>query len=176
MLNISYSASYDPYHTAFRFLTLLQSRVSENADYDWLKIADFYLCFPHRLSEFRVPREINGMKKRINGLVRALPDVHYAALPDSNVLFDRMSVVQDTALSALSKQEIVRLSVLNNRRYVSLQTSSIPRPLAEDVHMAANNQTELLSILADDFLKIKILGPGGLKDRSGLGEFRYDTV
>jgi len=176
MLNISYSASYDPYHTAFRFLELLRSGACETIDYDWLKIADFYLCFPQRLSEFRAPRNISGLKKRINGLVKVLPDVHYAALPDSNVIFDRMSVVQDTALSTLSKQEIVTLSLLGNRRYISLQEAKIPQPLVEVLQAAADNQEELLKILSDDFLQIKILGPGGLKDRSGLGEFRYDTV
>lgn len=176
MLNVSYSASYDPYHTAFRFLTLLRFGDCEKYDYDWLRIADFYSCFPERLSEFRAPREISGLTKRINGLVRALPDVRYAALPESSVLFDRMSVVQDSALSALSKQEIVTLSTISNRRYVLLHESRIPQPLTEALNLATDKHKELLRILVDDFLQISVSGPGGLKDRSGLGEFRYDTA
>lgn len=176
MLNISYAAAYDPYHTAFRFLTLLTMHANPRADYEWLRIADFYLCFPQRLTEFRAPRAINGLKSKINRVVKALPDASYASLPDSRTIFDRMSTIQETALSALNKQRIVALRPAGDRRLVVLEANRIPEVLVKTIEESSKRQQELLEILAVDLGKIEILGPGGLKDRSGLGDFQYDTV
>jgi hypothetical protein len=176
MLNLSYSASYDPYHTAFRLLVLLRGTGEVKVNYDWLRIADFYFCFPQRLSEFRPPRSVKGMQGRINGIIKMSPNAEYASLPDSNVLFERMELIQQTALSALSKQMIIKLSLEGNRRFVTLVSDKIPKPLLEELEKSSEEQGNLINVLTVDFQKIEILGPGGLKDRSGLGEFQYDTV
>lgn len=176
MLNISYSAAYDPYHTAFRFLTLLRASSKEPKNYDWLRISDFYLCFPKRLSEFSAPRKVPGLQGRISRLVRSLPDVHYASLPESRVIFERMAIIQDTALSALSKKDMVSYSLSGNQRMVALGNQEISEPLVSEVDSAIAKNQSLLKILAEDFVEIEALGSGGLKDRSGLEEYQYDTV
>ncbi|WP_371922225.1 ABC-three component system middle component 5 [Thalassospira sp. GO-4] len=35
---------------------------------------------------------------------------------------------------------------------------------------------DLLNFLVSKLAIVPLLGPGGLKDRSGLGEFRYDII
>ncbi|WP_131802696.1 ABC-three component system middle component 5 [Limimaricola pyoseonensis] len=176
MLNISYSAAYDPYHTAFRFLMLLRASSEGPKPYDWLRISDFYLCFPKRLSDFSAPRKVTGLQGRIRRLVKSLPDVHYASLPESRDLFERMKVIQDTALSALSKKNLVSYDMSGGQRMVRLGIEEIPEPLLSAVNGAITKNQALLEILAQDFVQIETLGIGGLKDRSDLEEYQYDTV
>lgn len=176
MLNISYSAAYDPYHTAFRFLNILSAAPQVRLNFDWLRIADFYFCFPERLSDFSPPRKVTGMQGRLNRYVKSLPDVHYAALPESSEIFQRMAIIQDTALSALCRERFVSLSLSGNQRFVTLDRENLSVPLRLRVDENIQRKSELLDFLTKDFLEIELLGPGGLKDRSGLGEFQYDTI
>ncbi|SDF48099.1 hypothetical protein SAMN04488567_0463 [Limimaricola pyoseonensis] len=59
---------------------------------------------------------------------------------------------------------------------VRLGIEEIPEPLLSAVNGAITKNQALLEILAQDFVQIETLGIGGLKDRSDLEEYQYDTV
>lgn len=61
MINISYVAAYDPYHTILRMMAIID-RVSSPIPVDTLRILDFYLCFPYRLQDYRAAREGGQVK------------------------------------------------------------------------------------------------------------------
>ena len=76
MLNLSYSACYDPYNTIFRMSVLLSKSTTKSMLIETLKIADFFLCFPSRLEEIKPPNSVKGMRGRCNRVVRELKKIN----------------------------------------------------------------------------------------------------
>ncbi|WP_416153216.1 ABC-three component system middle component 5 [Sulfitobacter sp. OXR-159] len=126
-------------------------------------------------------------KQRLRGLIRPDPAVCAtagAACGRKSLSSDRIQAIftsNDTPpgecrLSALSKKDMVSYSLSGNQRMVAHGIQEVPEPLLSEVDSAIAKNQPLLEILAEDFVEIEVLGPGGLKDRSGLEEYQYDTV
>jgi len=176
MLNLSYSACYDPYNTIFRMSVLLSKSTTKSMLIETLKIADFFLCFPSRLEEIKPPNSVKGMRGRCNRVLRDLKKNQFEILPASEVLFDRMDIIQETSISAMYSKEIITISGEGDNRELFLAFDMLSSPLTEKIDNFSSLNTELVNLLAVDFNKIQVLGSNGLKARTGLGDYVYDTV
>lgn len=178
MLTLSYSACYDPYNTVFRLLSILRSTPEERMFDETIRIADFFLCFPMRLKELRPPNAVPGMRRRKNAAIREASFSEYELLPSSKVLFERMEVIQETAMSALSAKSMVLVEkeTGGGMRMISLMADSLSRKLIEETDRFISSQRSLIDLVSKDLPLMEVNGPDGIKARTGLGEWQYDTI
>src|SRR3546814_1610914 len=69
----------------------------------------FRSCFPTRLAEVTPPNSVPGMRKRRNAVVRELHAREFELLPNSHVLYQRMTVIQEAAMSAMAASDLVQI-------------------------------------------------------------------
>ncbi|KZK81814.1 hypothetical protein PsW64_02403 [Pseudovibrio sp. W64] len=173
MTQLTYQPSQDTYHTAFRIMRLNQSCWSqEPLHFDALRILDFFLLFPFFISEIRVQRKHTSYKKLGKKYSDARPFGH---LPEKRTLLNKMNVIHLSAIETLSKAGIVDAKVWTSEKAI-VQNADIPSPLQERINATNIDQSDLiefLGVLASDY---PLLGKDGLKDRSALMEYRYDSV
>lgn len=174
MFSLTYTAAYDPYHTTFRFLAALDSTInSDTVNFEVLRIVDFYHNFPWLLRDFSAYSKISGFQKDKNKIVRNYPKSKFDVLPDKYQVFQRMLPSQLSARSALAKVGMIKVhDGMINAQEVEISS----RLLQEKLEVYREHNQDFLSFLVGKLAKVPLLGPGGLKDRSGLGEFRYDVV
>lgn len=174
MFSLTYSAPYDPYNTVFRMLALFSSTDEpKTISFDTLRIADFYHCFPWLLNEFRAYAKITGFQKDKNQIVKIYPRSAYDILPDKHLVFYRMLPSQLAARAALLDAGSIALEEDQVRlTHKEPRTTKLRDALLEyrEQHKA------LLSFLIVKLSDVPLFGPDGLKERSGLGEFRYDVL
>ena len=176
MLTLSYSASYDPYNTVFRMLCILNGAPKKSMLKETMRIADFFVCFPMRLSELRPPNSVVGMRKRKNAALREEVRPNFELLPSSDVLFERMEVFQEAAISALQSKGYVNIISTGASKLVCMQPEALSDRLTSEVNDFVSRHKNLMELVSMDFPRIELHGSDGLKARTGLGEWQYDTV
>jgi hypothetical protein len=174
MTQLSYEPAYDVYHTIFRILRLLAVAPEAPLRLDQLRILDFFLLFPMLLHTVRLPRPSaarTALKKLASDNFVAI----YAELPSPVSLFRSMTPFQELALETLHGQGY--LDARNFPIGKAIRTShALPEELADTVAARNAEQQELMDFLADHLMPMPFEGEGGLKDRSGLLEYRYDAI
>jgi hypothetical protein len=157
-------------------LAVLRRRRDRTMHVEALRIVDFFVCFPARLTEIRPPNSVPGMRKKRNAVVRALHAKEYELLPSSHVLYDRMEVIQEAAISAMAAKGLAQMSGPRALRAVRLQDEAISKELQTELDKFTDANSALLELLATDFPQVPLSGTDGLKARTGLGEYEYDVV
>lgn len=175
MFSLAYTPAYDPYHTVFRFLVLLTSSENQLLTYRSIRAADFFLCFPWSLKDVRAPRNIEGFARTRNALLKKYPKSSYDNFPSAKVVFERMEMIQATAVSALAGAKMIDADTVASERLI-LNPECIPKELMDSVRNASAKTADLVEFLAISFPKMDELGRDGVLARSGLGEYSYDVV
>ena len=139
---------------------------------DELRILDFYLVFPFLIDHIRLMPKHRSYRNLARDYAQTRP---YSEQPEDRVVFERMRPIQVAALETLAVNELLDLRALKAGR--AQATEKEPSPDLSRRIMAANEHDgpllNFLGVLAKDYL---FEGPGGLKDRTGLLEYRYDSV
>lgn len=175
MFSLSYTPAYDPYHTAFRYLVILSSAENSTLSYRAARTADFFLCFPWALSDVRAPRNVKGFAKERNSILKLYPQSNYEKIPKSRIIFERMEVIQATAVSALAGADIID-SVVAEHGQVSLVVDSLSDNLLSSIKSFQEKHSELVELISKKLPQFSELGKDGIFARSGLGEHSYDIV
>lgn len=173
MIQLTYQPAFDPFHAVFRFLRLRDTVLQQTElPRDHLRILDFYLMFPFRSGDIRLMPRHRRFKKLAQVYGSARP---YGDIPDDRILFNRMSPIQGAALDTLAKKNLVA-----PERYklglVASTADAIPDPLHVKVTETNEQQNDLLEFLVALATEYPLLGPDGLKDRSGLMDHAYDAA
>jgi hypothetical protein len=166
---LAYHPALDPYHAALRVLQLLVYHETEY-ELDALRILDFFLVFPEELISVRLPRDAQPWRLRVK-----TPKNPYWFDGDRLLTFAQMKVIQDTALSLLSAKGLIDPATLREGR-VSLLPTRVPPDLEEVLRKKNADNATLVTFLVSVLGKLPVRGRDGLKDRSKLMEFRYDTA
>jgi hypothetical protein len=171
MIQLGYQPAYDPYHAAFRLMRLLNVFGVEAVSFHTVRIADFYLCFPHLLNEVRLPNNLRVYKKLSQDISANVP---YGNMPDKTIIFGLMRPFQEAAAQTLAYNgyidgELIKISI------VKRTDISLPKKLQDAVDARNEEEHSIVSIVSL-FPSIKLEGKNGLKDRTGLMEHRYDAA
>jgi hypothetical protein len=172
MIQLSYQAALDPFHALFRLLRLWPILSKGPLPHETVRILDFYLLFPFRIGDIRIAKPHLRFKRLAKTYAHTKP---YGEQPEGPAVLNRMEPIQNAALNTLAANGFIdpdRL-LLGEVRVTDVP---IPDDIASRVNAANKNQVELmefLGLLASDY---NLLGPDGLKDRTGLLEYRYDPV
>lgn len=175
MFSLAYTQAYDPYHTVFRFLVLLYSSEEKQLNYRIIRTSDFFLCFPWLLKDLRPPRNIKGFAKARNKILRDYPKNRYDNLPSARVVFERMELIQATAVSALAGANMIDEAAVSSGKLV-LKSDSVPLELAASVQTSTKRMADLVHFLSVVVAKMEERGRDGIFARSGLGEHSYDVI
>lgn len=167
---LTYHPIHDPSHCIFRMLCLSHDVESEKVSVDLIRILDFYVLFPHALTSVSLPRDLLETKKIFKEI-----RVPYENLPTSSRLMFELSSIQDQALKSLMAKGILEQAEFSSG-YISVRKPVLPAEVLSLIDRSTFRKTEWYQALVNVISKIPLKGRGGLKDRSGLLEFRYDNV
>lgn len=172
MIQIAYQAAYDPYHSCLRLLRLTMFAGTRPLKVGEIRIADFYLLFPHFFGQVRLPPGGQSRAKK-NGLLKE--PTTYARLPDPLTIFRHMAGIQEAALQTLTLQGLFDKEAFLDG-FVKFGDVKAPDKLLDLINVRNHEDDVLLRFIFDTFLSIKFEGVDGIKARTGLMEYRYDFV
>lgn len=167
MTQLVYHPAFDPYNAVLRLLRLLMVAV-EPLDRITLRILDFYILFPEELEQVRLSTALRSKVRQI----KSEPRFPYDRLPASQPLFSRMEPSFDAALQTLVAKGLVRCT----DGLYELDIKRVPQRLQQIARERNATEAKLLDALVDLGTSFDSLGTNGLKDRTGLAEYRYDAA
>jgi len=170
---LTFQAALDPYHTIFRVVRLAEGLGDcLPTELDKVRILDFYLVFPFRTSNFKFRRGQTGLKRVAEVYEKMRP---YGGFPDDRDLFLRMRSVQTVAFETLAARGIIDPDALKQHMFNSGETLA-PSSLLTRSTEVNSKQNDLVDLLRSICLTNPLLGSDGIKQRSGLMDYRYDVV
>jgi hypothetical protein len=162
MIQLSYQPALDPFHSIFRTLRLMPAvRKAGSLHRDHVRILDFYLLFPFRISKAR----LSPKHRRFRRLEQ----------PDDVLMFARMEPIQYAALETLAEKGLIDVDQWRSGM-VSATDKAVPKELEQRVESANLKEPELFDLVKTLATEYDFLGQNGLKDRTGLMEYRYDAI
>ena len=167
---LTYHPIHDPSHCIFRILCLSYDLETSKFPIDLARILDFYVLFPHALASVSWPRELLETKRVFKAI-----KIPYENLPTPSRLMFELSSIQDQALKSLMAKGILEKASLSSG-YISIRKAIIPSEILTLMQSSTFRKTEWYNALVNIISKIPLKGAGGLKDRSGLLEHRYDSA
>ena len=132
---------------------------------DKLRIWDFYLTFPNEARQITFPRDLFELKK----IFKNKPDNPYEDLIDPKRIAQRMKPYQISALRYLASYGLID-SQLFSKSIIKRTEKTLPEELQlklEDTNVEKENIIKLVK--GFNYLALR-----GIKERTGLLEFRYD--
>jgi hypothetical protein len=173
MTQLTYQPAFDPYHSAFRLLRQRPLIEKLGALFkEQVRILDFYLLFPFRVRDMRLKSAHQRYKALAEKYAFLTP---YGEQPDPHLLLTRMEPMQAAALETLSSHGLID-SGAHRGDEVKATRQPLPAPIAQRINDLNAEQADLMEFLEILATQYELLGPQGLKARSGLMEYRYDAV
>lgn len=139
-------------------------------EWDRLKVLDFFTTFPHLLTTFRLPQEMRGSRAAL----RAVPQP-YEVLPSRTRLFFQLNEIQVAAARLLVGGGMFDRECFQHGE-VRLSAGEKARGLRDAMQRAEFRAASWYEVLTKQLCTIPLNGRNGLKERSGLMEFRHDAV
>ena len=162
-----YHPRNDIYHCCFRLLSILKS-YNQPISIEKIRIIDFYLVYPNFVKEITLPRK-NGNTKLKNKYAKMTPP--FEIMPNKKILFSELKDFQYSAISLLRAKCLIELkekTITKASDYCLLPDNFFK----ENNILNDENQVQLINCLSS----IELTGAQGLKQRTGLMEYRYDSV
>lgn len=171
MIQLAFEPAYDPFHAAFRVLRQSVYLNYKPAPASRIKILDVYVAEPIKCLDIRLAGALKASARR----AAKCQHPTYGHRPTARSLLNRMSLMQDAAIQTLVMQGIIDGDGFGMGQ-IQLIKGMLPAELLSKINNANANQADLMKFLLNDLNSIPFEGLNGLKDRTGLGEFRYDIV
>ena len=139
-------------------------------DIEKVRILDFFVAFPTALLEMRMPQGLMRLRSRMKAA-----DNPYRNPVSPKRTFNDMQQVQIAALATLGASGFLDAEKLKQGLVVRT-SKDVPSDLRALAEGFLKKETEIASLIISSLREIPTLGVNGLKDRSGLLEYRYDNV
>lgn len=167
---LTYHPIHDPSHCIFRLLCLLHDMKNTKIATDLARVLDFYVVFPHALKSLSLPRDLQETKRAFKNIRDP-----YENLPTASRLMYELSSIQDQALKALMAKGLIEQPEISSG-YIAIRKTMIPEEINNLIQQSTFRATDWYKALVTVISEMPLKGKGGLKDRSGLLEYRYDNV
>lgn len=163
-----YHPAFDLYNCVFRMLQLLSHMKQDEVEVDRLRIWDFYLTFPNETRNISYPSSLSELK---NNFKKKAPNP-YEDLIDAKRIIERMKSYQLSALKCLASYGLID-STLLSKNLVRRTDKEIPSELSNKLNELTIEKQNIIKLVVE-FWELPLYGKYGLKDRTGLIEFKYD--
>lgn len=172
MVSLAYHPAHDSYHAAFRTMQLLAASKSKSYLVDAFRILDFYLLFPFMLKRISKPQNSLSLFGSL-GLGRISEP--YQRLPSPRTAFLQVEGIQIAAYRHLAAAAVLNFEEFQLGK-IQLGQPEIREPLRSAVAAQNERDKNVLRYLIEVLGELPVHGPGGLKARTNLLEFRYDRA
>ncbi len=164
-----YHPAFDLYNCIFRMLQLLNYTKEEEVHFDKLRIWDFYLTFPNLIYDMSFPRELRPLKA-----VFKEKNNPYEHITDQKQIFERMKNFQLSAVKCLASYGFVDSELISKKR-IRKTGKAVPIELLNKLNDLSTQKGNIIKLLTGDLVELPLHGAQGLKARTGLIEFKYDS-
>lgn len=164
-----YNPAYDVYHTMFRILQLM-TKINSKIEVDKLRILDFYLVFPAELLEIK---SFKGFRKYSKYLKEDINK--YERVINAKRLFHKMESIQLEAIKGLISYGLLSGDAFKSGK-IEKTSLEISETLSGQIADANKTNLNLINLLTGPLASMDLYGHLGLKVRTNLLEFRYDSV
>jgi hypothetical protein len=166
-----YHPAFDAYHCVFRMLVI--SGVLPILELAKLRILDYYMCFPAEVALIQLPQDHTEIRR----IARAIKN-EYRGPVSSHRTFRDMEPIQHAAARLLAAS-----GVFDSRQLELGNVSRTSTPLPDDLLQAqalepvsSGPATAVSNYVLHKLSVLPLSGVGGLKQRTGLMEHRYDVA
>jgi hypothetical protein len=167
---LMYHPAQDANHCVFRTLLILENTVHESIDIELFRMIDFYTLFPHLLKSLDpLPLELRAYKK----ILQKIPAPFESMLNTKRILFELESL-QTVAFHNLLAKQLIEIESFKSKR-IKRTSQNLPTELNLAIKSSELVNIEWFRMVINDFPILDFGGKTGLKKRTGLMEFRYDT-
>lgn len=163
-----YHPAFDAYHAAFRMIAI--SERVQRLEIDKARILDFYLLFPFAISSIKLPDQLKGFRKEAKKLANPFHDPM-----DRRSTFRDMRYIQEVALKCIAAADVIRIQDFTSGHVVRSGVN-LSKEMHHRVRGFLDEREPASTFVLEKLSTIDLLGAGGLKDRTGLMEYRYDAV
>lgn len=163
-----YHPAFDAYHCILRMLAILN--ISNDIEIERARILDFYLTFPSAASKIRMPIDLKLLKME----ARAHSNIYRDPI-NPKITFREMQHIQDAAIKTLAATNMICKNGLKQGKVIMVE-SELNSDLNVSVTSFIDNASPFINILIQELSLIPLRGESGLKDRTNLMEYRYDTI
>jgi len=164
-----YHPIFDMYHCIFRMLCLLENIPNKTCHIDHLRILDFYFLFPSQLNKVTFPNTALSYRRRLHKYSGP-----YESIQDPYKIFHKMESIQLAAINCLASCGLLSIKALKNDT-AERSSISLPSLLSDTIDKANKDNADLIEFLTVPFYNLDFYGDRGIKARTGLLEYRYDT-
>lgn len=165
---ILYHPINDTNHCIYRFINIL-IHIETDILFEKLKVIDFYYLFPILLNDIKPwPSDIKEYKKCLNNKTNT-----FVQIPNKRKLFFDLNEVQKMAIATLAAKGIIDIEQIKNG-IVSLNCSRLPESMKIQLKKDKFSLSSEFKLLTEGLVKTEWKGSKGLKNRTGLLEYRYD--
>lgn len=163
-----YHPAYDAYHCVFRILLIANS--ASSLEVDKVRLLDYYLTFPSEVAAIRLPPGSNEIRQQ----AKAFRNV-YCAPVSARSAFRDLRHVQEAALRCLTASGHLDRSAMEGG-FIVRSKAGLAADLVDRLADYRLAREPVATFVLSELAAWPLLGPSGLKDRSGLMEYRYDAV
>jgi hypothetical protein len=162
-----YNPTLDLHHCLFRMLSIIkQTNIEKNIEIEKLQLLDFYLLFPQQFHSFKATRTTSKFKRII-----PLENL-YTSIKHPRLLYHQMDSIQKLAINNLISWGFIVMD--NSIEGIIKQTEKeIPSNLSRNL---LREDGSILTLITKHLIDIPLDGESGLKARSNLIEYRYDSI
>lgn len=171
---IVYQQAFDSYHTVYRMLRILA--YFDRAEYieiERLRIWDFYLLYPNKMSNISLKKTEEDVRKMIKTLI-VKDNNPYESVLNDRIIFEKIKPYQMTAIKFLASYGIINKDYLELNRVCILAKDTIKEHL-KGFKMLTIQEDNAIKLLTSHFYLMPLHGENGLKSRTKLLESKYDA-
>ena len=168
---LTYQPQNDVNYCIYRFFSLFF--IDENKEYaiDTFKIIDFFYMFPHFIKNIKVRKEQISERNSLDDYCNV-----YAIDGNQKQLFERLNNCQEMAFEILVSKKILDIDKFQEGIVLLNNSLDIASRFIECIEETNLKNKKLLNFLTKSLASVQLYGKGGLKDRSKVMEYKYDTI
>ena len=163
-----YHPAYDAYHCLFRLIKIIQ--ISNKIEISKLRILDFYLVYPAEVAKISLPRDQVEIKK----IAAKLKNTYHGPVNTFQAFRD-MQHLQYAAISTLAASNILDGEKLSSG-IIERTNTPLPDFFNYPEQMATSEENMIHIFILKTLSEMPLNGTNGLKQRTGLMEYRYDNA
>lgn len=169
-----YNQAFDVYHCVYRMVSILSYfDRGDSVELDRLRIWDYYFLFPHEVQQIRLKRDEKDIKALIQNVIKAKENP-YNQLIDGRKVFEKIRPYQMNALKCLVSYGIINSDYLTTNRIQKVSPELLKKHEERFVKMK-ETERNVMKLMTSHFYLMSMYGDYGLKQRTGLLEYKYDA-
>lgn len=169
-----YNQAFDMYHCVYRLVSILSYfNRGDYVEIERLRIWDYYLLFPQELKKIRLRRDEKEIKLLITDLINA-QNTPYNKFIDNRKMFEKVRSYQMNALKCMASYGIINADFISTNRITKLSMELFEK-YKEKFEPMRELEKNVIKLMTSHFYFMSLYGEYGLKQRTGLLEFKYDA-